>query len=45
MCLPLRQGHGWIASIKENEGALLTPSAPLGEENSFVRLGEWKLKI
>lgn len=43
MCLPLSQGHGWMASIKENEGGLLTPSAPLWEEDSFVHLGKWKL--
>lgn len=40
MCLLLSQGHGWVASIKK-EGGLLTPSAPLWEEESFVLLGEW----
>jgi len=44
MCLPLSLGHGWMAPIKENEGGLLTLSAPLWEEDSFVHLGEWKLK-
>lgn len=44
MCLLLSQGHGWMASIKK-EGGLLTPSAPLWEDEGFVLLGEWKNEI
>lgn len=44
MCLPLSQGHGWMASIKENEGGLLTPSAPLWGKTALCIWGNGSLK-
>lgn len=44
MCLPLNQGHGWMASIKENEDGLLTLLLPCGRKTALCIWGNRSLK-